>query len=100
MNSLSIIEKNGYIIFSVKVYPGASKNRIKGVLNKALQIDLQAQALEGKANKALIKFISEISKRPKTDISIVKGEKNRTKFVRIDQITSSDFEKILPLNTK
>ena len=66
----------------VKVIAGARKDflRQEGKLTK---IYLRAQAIDGKANKALIKFISEHYNVPKAQIDITKGLKSRNKTITI-----------------
>jgi len=70
---------------NVKVTPGAKKNLIKkeGHLYK---VYLTAPAVEGKANKALIKFLAEEFDISKSKITITKGLKSRNKTVTIDKI--------------
>ena len=76
-------------ILEVRVIPKAKKNLIKkeaGTLTgtSRLKVYLTSPAMEGKANKALIEALSKYFGVKKSQISIVKGEKSRDKFVKID----------------
>ena len=72
-------------ILSLKLYiqPGARQHEIVGVIHDALKIKLAAPAIEGRANTALIKFLSELLKVPKSTIQLKAGKKARYKLVEI-----------------
>jgi len=53
---LKIAKTNTGATFRVRVQPGASKNEIMGVQRDALKVKINAPALKGKANKALVGF--------------------------------------------
>ena len=82
-------------IVKVRVVPKAKKNLIKqetdtptgtGTLTgtSRLKVYLTSSAIGGKANKALIEALSKHFNVKKSQISIIKGEKTRDKFVKID----------------
>ncbi len=79
--------KDDKVIINVKAQPNSSKNKIAGIYGDAIKINIKAPAVEGAANKELIKFISKEFKIPKSEI-IIKGE------------TSKKKQLILPLNEK
>ncbi|MCX6745094.1 MAG: DUF167 domain-containing protein [Candidatus Parcubacteria bacterium] len=68
----------------IKVIPSSKINKIIEQPDGSLKIKLQAPAIEGKANKALIAFLSEHFQKPKNKIILVSGEKARTKTVKIE----------------
>ena len=70
------------ILVQLKISPNSSKNAIVKDDN-GIKIKLTAQPIEGKANKALIEFISKQVKVPKTSISIIKGETSKDKTILI-----------------
>jgi hypothetical protein len=70
-------------IFRIKVLPGSSINKIVEQGQDYIKIKLTAPAHEGKANKTLIKFLSEHFKVGKNKINIISGEKSSDKKVRI-----------------
>ena len=79
--------KEDKIILNIKAQPNSSKNKIAGIYGDAIKINIKAPAVEGAANKELIKFLSKTFKVPKSEIEI-KGETSKKKRV------------ILPLNEK
>lgn len=79
--------KDGLII-QLKISPNASKNTIIKD-ETGIKIKLTAQPIEGKANKALVEFLSKQFKVPKTSIEILKGETSKDKTLLI-KVTDSD----------
>jgi len=71
--------KDGVIV-KIKISPNSKKNEIinDGELSK---IKITAQPIDGKANKALIEYLSKIFRIPKTSIVILKGETSKEKTI-------------------
>jgi uncharacterized protein (TIGR00251 family) len=74
--------KDNYVTFKVKAQPNSSKNKIAGIYGEAIKINIKAPAVEGAANKELIKFLSKQFKLSKSDI-ILKGETSKQKFITL-----------------
>ena len=70
-------------LLPVKIIANASKNEIIGWQNGFLKIKLNAQREKGKANLALISFLSELLDVPKSQIEIVKGKTASLKTLAI-----------------
>ena len=70
------------MILKLRVIPSAKQNAIKSEKD-ILKVYLSAPAIEGKANKALIKFLAEHYDVKKSQIAIIRGEKSRDKIVEI-----------------
>ena len=70
------------MILNIKVIPSARKNEIKREGN-CWKVRLTAPAEKGKANKLLIKLLSQELKLKKNQVKIVQGEKSRYKILRI-----------------
>lgn len=69
---------------AVRVTPRASRDEIAEVLSDGtIRIRLTAPPVEGKANKALIKFLAKVLDVPPSRIEIVAGEGGRDKLVSI-----------------
>ncbi len=77
----------GTVSFPVRVQPRASKDEVAGVHGGALKIRLQAPAVENRANEALVEFLAQLLKRPKSAVRILAGERSRTKRVEILGVT-------------
>ncbi|MCD6472035.1 YggU family protein [Candidatus Aerophobetes bacterium] len=71
------------IIFKVKVQPKASKNGIAGLYQDSLKIRLTAPPVEGKANKALIDFLSGWLGVKKSRLKIVSGHLSKIKLIEV-----------------
>ena len=68
------------IVVSFKISPNAKKNEIIKD-ESGIKIKITAQPVEGKANKALVEFLSKQFKIPKTSIKILKGETSKDKTI-------------------
>lgn len=81
------------LIANIKISPNSKKNEIinEGDFTK---IKITAQPIDGKANKALIEFLSKNFKIPKTSIKILKGETSKEKTVLFE---TKDEEKLQKL---
>ena len=86
-------EKGLYIF--VRVVPNSSKNQIVPEV-EFVKVKITAQPIEGKANKALIEFLSKEFKIPKTNIRITKGESSKDKTVLI---YTNDAEKLCAIKS-
>jgi hypothetical protein len=74
--------ENGHVTLSIKAQPASSKNEFCGLYGEdALKIRIKAPAVEGKANKELIKFLSKSFKVAKSDIEFKSGETSKIKRV-------------------
>jgi len=93
---LEIQERNGAIIFSVRVQLCASKDELAGEMSGALKVRLQAPAVESQANDALIEFLAELLKTPKAAVRILSGDRSRTKRIEIRGVTGQQIRALLP----
>lgn len=79
------------LLLPVRAVPRASKNEIQGVHGDALKVRLQAPPVEGKANQALIRFLSDALDIPRSQFSIASGETGRNKAVLITGLSKEDL---------
>jgi uncharacterized protein (TIGR00251 family) len=70
------------MMLSVKVKPNSRENKITNE-NGLITIRIHAPAQEGKANKAIVEFLSEAMDIPKSYIEIVGGLTNSNKRIAI-----------------
>lgn len=70
------------MILNVKVAPNARKNEIRKEGNY-WKVNLTAPAEKGKANRLLIKLLSQEFKLKKNQVKIIQGEKSRYKIIQI-----------------
>lgn len=71
------------VIFNLKISPNSSKNEIIKCDDGTVKVKITAQPIDGKANKALLEFLSKQFKIPKTSIEIIKGHTGKDKTLLI-----------------
>ncbi len=76
-------EHDEYIDLFITARPASSKNEFAGIYDDALKVKIKAPAVEGAANKELIKFLSKRFKIPKSEITFVSGETSKRKRIRL-----------------
>ncbi|MBN1899369.1 MAG: YggU family protein [Spirochaetes bacterium] len=69
---------------NIKVIPNAKKNEIRHREDMTV-VKIKAPAVEGKANKELIKYLVQYYKVKANNIKILKGERSRHKVVLIEK---------------
>jgi len=80
-------EREGAVTFLVRVQPRASKDEIAGEMGGALRVRLRAPAVEDRANEALVEFLAQLLKTPRSAVRILSGERSRTKRMEIRGVT-------------
>lgn len=85
--------KDGRFFINIKATTKASKNEIREVRNDELLISVTAAPENNKANEAIINVLSKKLKIPKSNISILSGDKSRNKKISI--ISEKDITKTL-----
>jgi len=80
---------------AVQVHPGAKRNKVVRFQEGVWHIKIAAPAMEGKANKELIGFLSEVLDISKSRISVDKGATAHRKLIDLEGITKEDAEKRL-----
>ncbi|OGN88076.1 MAG: hypothetical protein A2Z74_04370 [Chloroflexi bacterium RBG_13_46_9] len=75
----------------VQVHPSAKRNEILRFENGIWHLKIAAPPVEGKANKELVDFLSEVLKVSKSRISIEKGATSRKKLIAVEGMTEADI---------
>jgi uncharacterized protein len=94
---IEIFERDGSVIFAVRVIPRGSRNTIEGAYGESLKVRLTAPALENRANEALLGLLAERLNVPRAAVRIVAGEKSRTKRISISGVTRGEIIELLGL---
>ena len=81
-NLLKLINENDGFKFKIKVVVNSKINLID-FCDEYIKIKVTARAVDGKANKAIIEYLSDILSKPKSKISIVNGEKSSIKTIQV-----------------
>jgi uncharacterized protein (TIGR00251 family) len=85
----------GTVVFAVRVQPLASKDEIAGEIAGAIKVRLQAPAVEGRANEALIEFLADLLKTHNGAVRILSGERSRIKRLEIRGATKQQIERLV-----
>jgi uncharacterized protein len=80
---------------SVRIHPGARKNAIHGLHEGALKISLTTPPVDGRANEALIAFLSDQLRIPKARITLLTGATSRSKTLRIEGKSAAEVQAAL-----
>jgi uncharacterized protein (TIGR00251 family) len=80
---INFTEKNGDLIFNVRVVPRASKSEIVGDLDGALKIRIASPPVEGAANEELIRVLAKDFNVSKSAVEILSGQTSKTKQIKI-----------------
>ena len=76
-------KKAEVITIHVYVQPGAKSTEIIGLHDGTLKIRLSCQAMEGRANEALKKYMAQLFHVPNQQVRLVRGDKGRRKTLEI-----------------
>ena len=87
----------GGVELRVKVVPGASRDRVAGMLGDAVKVQVAAAPERGKANVAVEQLIADALGVPKKSVSVVAGHTQPRKTIRIEGVTVADVEARLNL---
>jgi uncharacterized protein (TIGR00251 family) len=76
----SIIDEE--VTLQIKAQPAASRNEFSGLYGEdAIKIRIKAAAVEGAANRELVKFLSKSFKVAKSEVKFKSGETSKIKRV-------------------
>jgi len=82
--------KDGRILIRVYVQPRASRNGFSGLHGDAIKLSVTAPPVDGKANKAVIKFLASFLHIKKMDLEIKHGLQSRKKTVLIAGLSADE----------
>jgi uncharacterized protein len=80
---------------AVQAHPGAKKNEVLRFEDGVWHIKVAAPPVEGKANTALIKFLSKALDISKSRITLDKGTTSRHKLILIEGMTDEQIRSLL-----
>ena len=90
---MSKTEKNTKI--SVQAHPGAKRNEVLRFEEGIWHLKIAAPPVEGKANKELIEYLSEVLDVSKSRLTIDKGTTSRRKIISVQGMTAEVIEEKL-----
>ncbi len=89
----------GRLRLEIKLFPKSRVQGVEGVHDGRLHIKLAAPPVDGKANAALVAFLSKLLGVKKTQVLLAAGQKNRLKVVEIAGIDLAEASRKLGLST-
>ncbi len=75
--------RDNYIYLYIKAQPNSSKTEFREILEDCVKLKINAQAIEGEANRELIKFLAKLFKVSKSEVEIISGEISKRKKVKL-----------------
>jgi uncharacterized protein (TIGR00251 family) len=81
--------------FALRVQPRASRNAFAGVLGDAIKLAITAPPVDGKANQAVVEYLADVFRVPKSSVVIVSGETGRSKVIAIRGLSAEQVRKAL-----
>jgi uncharacterized protein (TIGR00251 family) len=72
------------VVLELHVQPGAARTEFAGRHGERIKLRLQARAVDGKANEALVEFLAAYYRVPRRSVRIEAGLKSRRKRVVIE----------------
>jgi len=95
MNQLKINETETGVTIEIRLHPRAGRDRLAGVINNRLKIDVSAAPIKNKANRSMIKLLSKTLKVPQDAIIIKRGATGRNKLIEIRSISIEKVTKLI-----
>ena len=83
-------------IIALHCQPGAKNTEVQGEHDGRLKIRLAAPPIEGKANEALIQWLSKTLEIKRSQIELLAGDLSRLKRVKIAGITAEQLLQLIP----
>jgi len=84
-------------ILTCRVHPNAPRNRIEKIQDDQLVVRLNSPPVEGQANKALIKLLAKTLHVAPSRLSLIQGDKSRTKVIAVQGMSPEQIQDILGL---
>ena len=81
------------------IQPNAKKSEFSGHQGDCIKIKIKSPPIDGKANDAVIEFLSDFFSLPKFRVTIIAGEKSRFKTINIDTMDEKIKNKLLGIKS-
>lgn len=81
---IEFVEKDGCLIFTLRVVPRSSKSEIVGEIEGNLKVRISAPPVDGAANVEVIKLIAKAFGVGRSSVAILSGETSKTKRISVE----------------
>jgi len=95
MVELNIQQVNNDAVFQVKIVASSSRTAVAGQLDGMLKIKVAAPPENGKANRAIVKFLAAELGVKKKQVVIASGLTSTIKQIHVSNTTTSEIEKLI-----
>ncbi|MBF0529296.1 MAG: DUF167 domain-containing protein [Deltaproteobacteria bacterium] len=96
-NNDPVLTNKGKTRFQVQVTPRSAIDAVVGRHGQGFKIRLKAPPVDGRANEALIKFLSGVLKVKPASLTVVSGHTGRTKIMEIQGLSIDELtDRLLP----
>ena len=72
--------------FSVRLTPRGGTDQVDGVVDGVLRARVAAPAVDGAANRALLRMLADLLDVPRRDVRLVSGTTARIKVIAVDGV--------------
>ena len=87
-------ERDGALLFTVRVVPRASKSVVAGEHDGALRVRVAAPPIDGAANEELVRTLARAFDVPVRDVEITSGHASKLKQVRVMNVTEEHLAQL------
>jgi hypothetical protein len=87
-SQLLVTSRAGAVRFSVHVKPRASREKVIGVKEGALELSVTAAPVDGQANDAVVRALATALGVPRRSVTLVAGDTGRTKVIEVAGMTA------------
>ena len=98
MSGTFLTQSGDSVVITVRVIPRATRAQIAGTRDDALLVRLSAPPVDGAANAELIDELSDALGVPRRSVTLVSGERSRSKRVRVAGVAADDVRRALNLS--
>ena len=85
---LEISELGGAVLLPVKIVPGAKRTRFLGEWQGRARIAVVAPPEKGKANQAVLEFLSNLLEISRRQVSVINGLTSPLKTIKIEGVSA------------
>ena len=91
-------ERDGALVFTVRVVPRASRSGVAGEHAGALRVRVAAPPVDGAANEELVRTLARALGVPPRNVEITSGHASKLKQVRVVNATRERLERLAEEN--
>ena len=96
--ALKLHEKDGAVLFAVKVVPNSSREMIAGLLGDRLKVKVVQPPEDGKANRAVEEFLARTLGLAPSHVTVIAGHSRPQKTIRVVGLTAETIRTKLTNN--